>query len=72
MNTLELEYARKKKGKTKKDMAEVIGKTLISYQKKEHGDVKFTDEEKVIVAKELGLTSEQVNVIFFDGELPNW
>ena len=34
MNQLELEYARKKKGKSKEDMAAAIGKSVISYSKK--------------------------------------
>ena len=70
MNSLELEYARKRKNKSKADMAEAIGKSEVSYAKKERGEVKFTDAEKVIVSRELDLTGEQVNVIFFDGNLP--
>ena len=70
MNQLELEYARKRKNKTKADMAAAIGKSVVSYAKKERGDVKFSDEEKIIVARELDLTSEQVNSIFFHSSLP--
>lgn len=70
MNQLELEYARKRKNKTKADMAAAIGKSVVSYAKKERGDVKFSDEEKIIVARVLDLTSEQVNSIFFDSSLP--
>lgn len=51
-------------------MAAAIGKSVGSYAKKERGDVKFSDEEKVIIARELDLTSEQVNAIFFDSCLP--
>ena len=69
MNQLELEYARKRKNKTKADMAAAIGKSVVSYAKKERGDVKFSDEEKIIVARVLDLTSEQVNSIFFDSSL---
>ena len=72
MNSLKLEFARRAKGKTRKDMADAIGKTENSWNKKERGQVAFSDEEKVIVARELGLTLEQSNEIFFDGELPNW
>ncbi len=72
MDSLELEYARKRKGKTKADMAAAIGKSVVSYSKKERGDVKFTDEEKVILTRELGLTGSQYNSIFFDGNLPLW
>ena len=71
MNRLELEYARKRKDKSKADMAAAIGKSVVSYAKKERGEVKFSDEEKVIVARELDLSPEQVNAIFFDGSLPN-
>ena len=72
MNSLKLEFARRAKGKTRKDMADAIGKTENAWNKKERGEVAFSDEEKVIVARELGLTLEQSNEIFFDGELPNW
>lgn len=70
MNQLELEYARKRKNRTKEEMAAAIGKSVVSYAKKERGEVKFSDDEKVIVARELDLTAEQVNAIFFNGSLP--
>ena len=72
MNSLKLEFARRAKGKSPQDLAAAIGKTVNSYQKKERGDVAFNDEEKVIVARELDLTLEQVSEIFFDGKLPKW
>ena len=64
MNRLELEYARKRKQKSKADMAAAIGKSVVSYSKKERGEVGFSDEEKVIIARELDLTGDQVNAIF--------
>ena len=70
MNRLELEFARKRKQKSKADMAAAIGKSVVSYAKKELGEVRFSDEEKVIIARELDLTGDQVNAIFFDGSLP--
>ena len=70
MNRLELEYARKRKQKSKADMAAAIGKSVVSYEKKERDEVGFSDEEKVIIARELDLTGDQVNAIFFDGSLP--
>ena len=70
MNRLELEFARKRKQKSKADMAAAIGKSVVSYSKKERGEVGFSDEEKVIIARELDLTGDQVNAIFFDGSLP--
>ena len=41
MNQLELEYARKRKGKSKEDMAAAIGKSVVSYGKKERGEISF-------------------------------
>ena len=70
MNRLELEFARKRKQKSKADMAAAIGKSVVSYAKKELGEVRFSDEEKVIIARELDLTADQVNAIFFVGSLP--
>lgn len=70
MNRLELEFARKRKQKSKADMAAAIDKSVVSYSKKERGEVGFSDEEKVIIARELDLTGDQVNAIFFDGSLP--
>ncbi len=49
----------KRKGKSKADMATAIGKSVVSYSKKECGDIRFTDEEKVILIRELGLTGRQ-------------
>ena len=51
-------------------MAAAIGKSVVSYSKKERGEVGFSDEEKVIIARELDLTGDKVNDIFFDGSLP--
>ena len=45
-------------------MAELIGKSLVTYSKKERGEVEFSNEEMSIVAKALDLTSDQVNAIF--------
>ena len=72
MDSLKLEFARRAKGKSPKDLALAIGKTENSYRKKERGEETFSDDEKVIIAKELELTLEQVSEIFFDGKLPNW
>ena len=72
MDRLELEFARKRKNKSRADMAAAIGKSEAAYSKKERGDFRFTDEEKVILTKELDLTGEQFNAIFFDGKLPIW
>lgn len=70
MDSLKLEFARRDRGKSRADMARAIGKTENSYNKKERGEISFSDEEKVIVARELGLTLQQTNEIFFDSQLP--
>lgn len=72
MDSLKLEFARREKGKSPKDMAQAIGKAETSYRKKERGEVAFSDDDKIIIANELDLTLSQVNEIFFDGKLPNW
>lgn len=70
MNSSKLKGIRVEKGKTQKNMAELIGKSLVTYSKKERGEVEFSNEEMNIVAKVLDLTSDQVNAIFFDDNLP--
>lgn len=50
-------------------MAELIGKSLVTYSKKERGEVEFSNEEMSIVAKALDLTSDQVNAHFFRRQL---
>ena len=59
MNSSKLKGIRVEKGKTQKNMAELIGKSLVTYSQTER-----------IVAKALDLTSDQVNAIFFDDSLP--
>lgn len=63
--------ARSAFGFSQKQMADALGISESSYQKKEAGDIQFSDGEKVMVAKILGLSMDQVNQIFFGGELPN-
>ena len=45
-------------------MAELIGKSLVTYSKKERGEVEFSNEEMSIVAKALDLTSDQSTLFF--------
>lgn len=70
MNSLELKGLRVTKGKTQTDLAIKIEKSVDSYAKKERGEVFFTPNEIVIVVKELEMTFEQMNLIFFDMMLP--
>lgn len=70
MDSLRLEYARKRRGRSKADMAKLIKKSLNSYTKKEAGQVGFTDEEKLLITADLNLTAEEFDAIFYDGNLP--
>ena len=67
---MELKIARIRKKKSAKDLAFAIGKSTASYNKKERGEVRFSSDEITTVTKELELTPEQVNAIFFDNNLP--
>lgn len=62
--------ARSAFGYSQKQMADALGISESSYRKKECGDVRFSDQEKVAVAKIFGLSADQINQIFFGGELP--
>lgn len=70
MKPFEIKVARMRRNLSQKDMAKKLGISALSYSKKERGDVRFTDPEKVIVAKELALTAAEVNEYFFDGLMP--
>ena len=70
MKPLEIKGARTRLGLSQKYMAEQLGICEASYGKKEQGRVRFTDPEKVIVARVLDLTAAQVNDYFFDGKMP--
>lgn len=52
-------------------LGEVIGKSSVSYSKKERGEVKFLSDEIVALSKFYNLTMEETNAIFFEGNLPN-
>ena len=51
-------------------MADQLGISLPSYRKKENGDIRFSDEEKVKLAKLLELSPKQLNDYLYDGMLP--
>lgn len=52
-------------------LGEVIGKSKVSYSKKERGEVKFLPNEVLALSEFYGLSYEEVNAIFYDGNLPN-
>ena len=71
VNTLELKCERIRQRKSIGYMANVIGKSYPSYQKKENGFVDFSQDEIVKLAKDLGLNLERTNYIFFANKLPS-
>lgn len=71
MKSLEIKGARTRLGYKTSYMADILGISDDSYRKKERGIVKFSDEEKVIVARTLEFSFQQFNEYFFDGKLPN-
>ncbi|MBQ6679498.1 MAG: helix-turn-helix transcriptional regulator [Lachnospiraceae bacterium] len=67
---VELRTIRKAAGFTQRQMADMLGKSLSSYKKKEAGEVHFQDDEKMAVIRALGMNMRQVNDVWFDGEIP--
>lgn len=70
MNLLELKAERVRNGKSIKDMADALDITYDAYIRKEKGEVGFSTEQIIITARELNLTAELINKIFFDDKLP--
>ena len=69
MNTMELNVAMLRKEMTAQNMADVIKKSHVSFNKKRCGDVPFDVNEVRAIAAALSLSIEQVDDIFFDGNL---
>ena len=61
-----LKEIREKNGYTIEDIAKVIGKSAPNYYKKENGDVKFSVNEALLIAK---FFKRKVETIFFKSEL---
>lgn len=70
MKPLEIKGARTRLGYTQRYVADQLDITENSYHKKESGKVRFTDKEKIRLARLLGLNLQQFNDFFYDGELP--
>ena len=70
MKPLEIKGARARLGFKQQYMADQLGISLPSYRKKENGDIRFSDEEKVKLAKLLELSPKQLNDYLYDGMLP--
>ncbi len=71
MNTTEMKVAMLRKKVGSKEMADVIQKSRVSFDKKLFGHIPFDINEIQALATALSLTLQQVNVIFFDGNLPD-
>ena len=69
MKPLEIKGARTRLGYTQQFVADSLGMKFHSYQKKESGKIKFTEDEKFEVAKVLKLNFEQMDSYLFDGQL---
>ncbi len=70
MKPLEIKGARTRLGYTQQYVADQLNVTVNSYHKKESGRVRFTDDEKVVLAEVLQFSLEQFNDFLFDGRLP--
>ena len=72
MNAIELKVARTRKGFTQEYVASSLGISTVAYSKKERGESGFSPEQIKAVAKvlEMDQDQDQVNTIFFDGQLP--
>lgn len=71
MNTLKLKSARVGKGFNQENIAKGIGVALATYCNKENGKKLFTTKEIERLAKLLSLTTQDIDEIFFDGNLSN-
>jgi len=69
VNVVELNVAMLRKQVNAEHMAKVIGKSRTMYDRRRFGDMPFTVDEILLVAKELDLDLLQVNEIFFDNVL---
>ncbi len=70
MKPLEIRGARARLGYTQQFMAEYLDISVGSYSAKERGDTKFTDGEKVKVAKLFNWSLSEMNDFLYDGMLP--
>ena len=66
-----LKRTRYYKGYKQYQMADIIGLSRQTYNYKENGKLPFTSEEIIKISIQLNLRLEEVNDIFFNGQLPN-
>lgn len=70
MNGQMLKGFRVGRGKTQKNYADLIEKSVDSYSKKERGEVEFTLDEALAIVVNSGMEFDDFNAIFYDGRLP--
>lgn len=70
MKPREIKGARTRLGYTQQFVADQLEMPYHSYRKKESGAVRFTDKEKIKLARLLKLSSWEMNDYLYDGELP--
>lgn len=69
MKPLEIKGARTRLGYTQEEMAEQLNMSVHSYQKKESGNIKFTEDEKFELARILELSFAQLDDYLFDRQI---
>lgn len=70
MNGLKLRSARIARGKTSKQMAELIGRCEASWNQRERGEKAPDLQEVLLVTEFLNLSEQEFEDIFFDSNLP--
>ena len=65
-----LKSKRVLKGLTQKKVAEMVGVSEKTYNHKETGKIECKIDEILIISSVLDLTMEDINEIFFNGNLP--
>lgn len=71
MKSLELKAARVRRGYTQIDVAKALGISVAAYCHREKGKINFDDGQKLVLVSFLGLSLQETNDIFYDGELPS-
>lgn len=71
MNNQRLRELRAGRRVSLEKLGQVIGKSKVSYVKKENGNVKFQPDEIIALTDFYGLPYDEMNAIFCDGNLPN-
>ena len=70
MDTARLRELRAGRRVSLETLGKVIGKSVVSYGKKERGEVPFKPSEVIALSKFYGLTYDEMNAIFYDNNLP--